>query len=124
MTLKKILIIDDDEIDHFQCERTIKKVAPELEIKKAFDGREGLDLLKTDDIDLILLDVNMPGMNGFEFLDAYSREENARPTSVIMLSSSTYQKDKERAQQYPFVRDYFEKPLSADTMQKAMRLFE
>ncbi|MCF3638543.1 response regulator [Rhizobium sp. TRM95111] len=114
MNMTSILVVDDDENDQFICEYTIRKFNPDIRIAKAFDGAEALDILRSGMPDAIILDINMPVMNGFEFLDRYAAEfENHAPV-VAMLTSSHLGKDRERAMRYSFVKSYFEKPLTTE----------
>ena len=114
MKIQSILVVDDDENDQFICEYTIRKFDPSIRVLKAFDGSEALDVLRTETPDAIILDINMPVMNGFEFLDRYAEEFEVHAPVVAMLTSSHLGKDRERAMQYSFVKSYFEKPLQAD----------
>ena len=114
MKIQSILTVDDDENDQFICEYTIRKFDPSIRVIKAFDGSEALDVLHRETPDAIILDINMPVMNGFEFLDRYAEEFEVHAPVVAMLTSSHLGKDRERAMQYSFVKSYFEKPLQAD----------
>ena len=114
MKISSILIVDDDENDQFICEYTIRKFDPSIRVSKAFDGAEALDLLRGETPDAIILDINMPVLNGFEFLDRYAQEFDVHAPVVAMLTSSHLVKDRERAMRYSFVKSYFEKPLQAD----------
>ncbi|MCJ8053275.1 response regulator [Shinella curvata] len=115
MRIHSILVVDDDENDQFICEYTIRKFDPSIRVLKAFDGTEALDILRNEEIpDAIILDINMPVMNGFEFLDRYAEEFEQHAPVVAMLTSSHLGKDRERAMQYSFVKSYFEKPLQSD----------
>ena len=114
MKIHSILIVDDDENDQFICEYTIRKFDPSIRIINAFDGAEALDILHKETTNAIILDINMPVMNGFEFLDRYAEEFEVHAPVVAMLTSSHLGKDRERAMQYSFVKSYFEKPLQAD----------
>lgn len=114
MKITSILVVDDDENDQFICDYTIRKYDPSIRVLKAFDGTEALDVLHSETPDAIILDINMPVMNGFEFLDRYAEEFEVHAPVVAMLTSSHLGKDRERAMQYSFVKSYFEKPLQAD----------
>ena len=77
---------------------------------------------------LILLDINMPAMNGFEFLEAYqslltTQDIYPSPT-VIMFTSSDEENDKEKAMRFPFVKDYLIKPLSPEKVNKLVQKIE
>ena len=114
MNIQSILIVDDDENDQFICDYTIRKFDPSIRVLKALDGAEALDMLHRETPDAIILDINMPVMNGFEFLDRYATEFEVHAPIVALLTSSRLGKDRERAMQYSFVKSYFEKPLQAD----------
>ena len=124
MKIHSILVVDDDENDQFICEYTIRKFDPSIRILKAFDGTEALDVLRTETPDAIILDINMPVMNGFEFLDRYAQEFEVHAPVVAMLTSSHLGKDRERAMQYSFVKSYFEKPLQADHLRVMAELLK
>ena len=120
--LNSILVIDDNPIDNEIAQRIFKRKRLSKRVFSASDGREAISLLnkqRTGDEtflcpELILLDLNMPVMDGFEFLEQY-KELAKRPkfsSSVVMiLSSSENEKDKERVKRYPFVKDFIVKPL-------------
>ena len=114
MKITSILVVDDDENDQFICDYTIRKFDPSIRVLKALDGAEALDILHRETPDAIILDINMPVMNGFEFLDRYATEFEVHAPIVALLTSSRLGKDRERAMQYSFVKSYFEKPLQAD----------
>ena len=84
----KILLIDDDK----GIVEVIRKVLEEVkyEIVTAYDGKEGLEKVKSDKPDLIVLDIRMPSMNGYEFmraLRAHNLNENEPMIPVIMLTA-------------------------------------
>lgn len=124
MKITSILVVDDDENDQFICEYTIRKFDSSIRILKAFDGAEALDILRNETPNAIILDINMPVMNGFEFLDRYAEEFEVHAPVVAMLTSSHLGKDRERAMQYSFVKSYFEKPLQADHLRIMTELLE
>ncbi len=118
MKIKRILLVDDNETDQFVHEAVIEQFDPDIEILKAYDGQEALDILSDSDQqpNIILLDINMPGMNGFEFLEEYSQDPN---TSIViaMISSSEQRSDQERALAYDCVSNYFVKPLKVSHLE-------
>lgn len=124
MKIGSILVVVDDENDQFICEYTIRRFDPAIRILKAFDGAAALDVLRGATPDAIILDINMPVMNGFEFLDRYAAEFEVHAPVVAMLTSSHLGKDRERAMQYAFVRSYFEKPLTAEHLRVMAELLE
>ncbi|MEM5474297.1 response regulator [Hoeflea sp. AS60] len=124
MPMQTVLIVDDDEADQFICEYTIRKFDPSIKMIAAFNGREALDILHQSMPDAIILDINMPIMNGFEFLAHYAVEFEHHVPVVAMLTSSLLGADRERALQYDFVKTYFEKPLTIDQLQIMRDLLE
>jgi CheY-like chemotaxis protein len=103
----KILLIDDDSITNFINSSLIKNVGLGDIIKIANNGIEALEYIKKDCRienkypDLILIDINMPGMDGYEFLKEFRKLKikETEKASVMMLTTSTNQKDKEKAEQ-------------------------
>lgn len=119
--LKEILIIDDnDATNHFHS-RLIAKLYPEVNVQLTQNGKDGFDYFvnAAEKPSLIFLDLNMPVMDGFEFLgvlSAYLPEENQRKTHIVILSSSDEDFDKERTKRlYPNI-SFNPKPLSKDKL--------
>lgn len=119
--IKKVLLVDDDDITNIMHERVIRKSELVQDVLKAKDGQEALDILQ-EHIDrdeqlpeLILLDINMPGMGGFEFLEEYARRgfSNQGQLIIVMLSTSLLQSDHARAEADPNVHSFAGKPIRA-----------
>ncbi len=94
-----ILIIDDDENDIFLTERTLQKIDPEIRVKPALSGEAGLTFLR-DGKELpvlVLLDLKMPGMSGFDTLREIRSDERLKNVPVVVLTSSTLRSDMELA---------------------------
>lgn len=118
-TVQRILIIDDDPVNNMINQRLIKKFNSNFEIETVMDATKALDKLENEPDtrpDLILLDINMPVMNGWEFLEAV-REKNLSIV-VVMLSSSIDKHDRSKSSSYPVVVDYLIKPLSIQRLQE------
>ncbi len=121
-----VVVIDDDDINNFLCEKVIKSSGVSERMRSYLNGRVAMDDIekaisenRTEDIpSVIFLDINMPVMNGWEFLDALEPlvKKHGLATKVAILSSSVFQKDKERADKYEVVVDYISKPLSIATV--------
>ncbi|WP_142786334.1 response regulator [Changchengzhania lutea] len=117
--MKHVLLIDDNEIDNYIAKHSITKsnMAQKINVQSSgIDALEFLDTLKNNPEefpDTIFLDIQMPKMNGFGFLEAFKKFPEAIRTQckVIMLSSSNDPKDIERSFQYPFVKKFLTKPL-------------
>lgn len=96
VTLKKVLIVEDSELLHNMYRILLKRYG-NCTIVKAFNGREGLDLLSSDaQFDLILLDINMPVMNGIEFLAAMKQHKAFASIPVIIISTEGKEEDAKR----------------------------
>ena len=109
-----VMIIDDSEADQFLSKKIIIKHHPDIVIIHADDGQEALEILEEADRmpEVIFLDINMPRMNGHEFLAAYHEKYNGdTSTIVIMLTSSDQDRDKERSHAFRCVKGYCIKPL-------------
>lgn len=130
--MKYILLVDDSEITNRVHTLMFRKAGYDVQIETASDGLEALELLRAGleqgrpCPDVLLLDLNMPRMNGFEFLDAYQAvPEPLRATIVlVMVTSSLLPRDKERAERNPYVRAFKIKPLDVDGVHEIHALFE
>ncbi len=114
MIIKRILVVDDSEADQFLSKYMIESVCKEIDVLQAYNGKEALNLIDELDQkpDLIFFDINMPIMNGLEFLDIYTKSD--QPCSVVMLTSSDDQNDRDRCMAYGCVQDYILKPLDRE----------
>lgn len=124
------MLVDDDEINNFISIKLIKKALLSTEIVACLNGKFAIEqLLEMQKKgaeklpDYILLDINMPIMNGWEFLDEYIRL-NIDPvgkTKIFIISSSVFSNDINKARSYPLVKSFISKPLSVD---KIKEMFE
>jgi CheY-like chemotaxis protein len=120
-----IMLIDDDKDDNFYHERVIRKNDASNTIVVKESGIEALDYLKsTRDPtiplpDLIILDINMPGMNGWEFLEEFKKldEELQSKLVVIMLTTSVNPADEAIAKTYNILADFKTKPLTKEMLE-------
>jgi CheY-like chemotaxis protein len=112
------LIIDDNEIDQLVTQQLLKKDFGAVEVAQAGNGVEAMQWIHDLKSDLpnslvILLDVRMPLMDGFQFLDAFEslNEDVKKMTKIIMLSSTLDPRDIEQAEAHKNVIQLFSKPL-------------
>lgn len=126
--LNCILLVDDDHTDNlFHSNRILKSgVCEHIEI--AYDGKKALDYLMEvhnsgeqnnhPKPDLIYLDINMPKMNGFEFLENYGKldEKVKSDIVIIMLTTSLNPDDRKKALQFKEVNEFQTKPLSVESV--------
>lgn len=100
----EILLVEDNEFDVEAVKRAFRKAEIDNRLHSAVDGADALDTLQRPAQDamigqplLILLDINMPRMDGFEFLDALRRDEKYKQSIVFMLTTSGYDRDRQMA---------------------------
>jgi CheY-like chemotaxis protein len=126
--LKEILIIDDNDATNHFHQRLIKKLYPEINVQLTQNGKAGFDYFVNAEEKplLIFLDLNMPVMDGFEFLgvlNAYLPEEEQQKTNIVILSSSDEDFDQERTKTlYPNI-SFNPKPLSKDKLSAIIDLY-
>jgi len=120
-------IIDDDPIFIFAAKR-ILKVSNFCDNFTIFnDGMEAINQLRPimesgDNVpDIILLDINMPIMDGWQFLDEFIKIKPAKQTTLYIVSSSIDPVDLEKAKDYELVTDYIIKPLSKTRLIKMLQ---
>lgn len=135
--LDLILCVDDDPITLMLCKMVIKKAEFAKELITAQNGEEALnyfDDLKLNNLgneipnypQLIFLDLNMPVMGGWEFLDSFSKEdyrESFKDCKVIVLSSTIDPADITKAKTYPMVLDFVSKPISKEMLDDLKKLW-
>ena len=122
MSINTILVVDDNDADQFLAELVIDEFNDKITKVKAFDGGEALELLSSNELqpDVILLDINMPGVDGHEFLELYSKHSQRH--AVVMLTTSSVPSDREKCLMYPFVKEYCVKPLSVEHLENIEKL--
>lgn len=123
MSIKVAMVIDDSDEDQFIAKMELEEFDETIKILQAYDGCEALEILSSLDVqpDVIFLDVNMPRMNGLEFLEEYNNMPSQAKV-VVMLTSSDYSKDKDTAMKYSFVKDYFLKSINVDDIKKIAQM--
>ena len=137
MTLR-IVVVDDEEVDRYIVRRIVDKAGIDGEVIEFRDGDEFLQAFLDAEVRasrigrspppiLVLLDVNMPRVSGFEVLKAIEENlaENAIDPAcmvVMMFSSSNYEEDRREAHAYSFVKDYIVKPLTVEKIQEVVEL--
>lgn len=123
--LKKLLCIDDDKVTLTFIKLVVKKASFAEEIITKMNGKEAIDYYSElsvkpleDYPELIFLDLNMPVMNGWEFLDEFTATyyPEFNKTKIVILSSSTTQSEKAKALNYPMIIDYLSKPLTINAL--------
>ncbi len=130
--LGSILLIDDSEADNFIHSRCFGRMEIAEEVVIRTDGRQGLDYLHTSlpdggflRPDLLFLDINMPVMDGWQFLDEYRHlpDERRAVVTVVMLTSSIGDSDYSRASGYSVIDAHETKPLSKEKIRSLLKRF-
>ncbi len=120
--LRKILLVDDDEHTNFLNQAIIRHAKFAEEVVAQMTASEALEYIRNQESDgdlpdLIFLDINMPLMDGWEFMQEYSELLlNGSAPKVIMLTSSINPKDLQRAQEVSGIAGFRSKPLSSEVL--------
>lgn len=124
--VQRLLCVDDDKITLTLINLVVRKTSFADEIITRMNGKEALDFYSDlsnsataeNYPELIFLDLNMPCMNGWDFLDEFIKNFYARfnKTKVVILSSSTAPSEKAKAAKYPMIIDYLSKPLTVNSL--------
>ena len=119
----QLLLVDDDDINNFLLKYLLKKSGFEVETQVFINPAEAVQYVKKckaegQTIDLILLDINMPLMSGWEVLDELrvSGESLIYDSKIFMLSSSVYTTDIDRADKYTEVSGFISKPIGLEKL--------
>lgn len=116
-----IVLIDDDPINNLINKRLIRKLDLSSNIIEFLEAEKALKYLRSiDDMKqtLIFLDINMPVMNGWDFLGQYAEIKNKRKDMIIMLSSSINYQDRQKSLENNCVEGFIEKPLTIEKLEK------
>ncbi len=109
----KVLLVDDDERNIFALSAYLK--AKKIKVETAIDGRDCLEKLKQLTVDVVLLDMMMPVMDGFETLGILRNDEQLKNNKVIALTALAMKGDMERCMEAG-ADDYCTKPIDIDVL--------
>ncbi len=117
--MKKVLLIDDDKVSNFLSSLIIKKTLKAEVVKECLDGQEGLDYLRSlvleNEIpDILFLDLNMPVLDGWQFLQEFILLDKKIQMPIYILTSSNYEGDLIKSKEFDVVKGYIVKPLSKE----------
>ena len=129
-----ILLIDDDEPTNFLSQMIIEEANCAAEVQIAYSGGQAIDYLTSQGTsvsgqntyprpDLIFLDINMPAMNGWEFLQKYHtlEKEHKGNVVIIMLTTSLNPDDRLRSKDFPDVSGFENKPLTREKLETLLK---
>ena len=119
--MKNVLLVDDDKICNFVSEKMLEMLGFEIDVRTALNGREALTLLNDYSPDIILLDLDMPIMNGFGFLEEFRNLDlpNKESVQIVIISSSDNPKDIANARRNG-VDKYLVKPIEVASLRAAL----
>lgn len=128
--LETICIIDDDEIYQLFTKKSILRLRNDINILSYINGRDAMvDLKAKLELaapfpDLILLDINMPVMDGWQFMEAFLPIKALvnKEIKIYIVSSSIAPSDKEKAAAYPSITGYISKPMDMNILQQLLDL--
>lgn len=125
--LNCVLLVDDSDSTNYVNEKIVNRADITNKVVAKESGMDALEYLKTagdyEYPELIFLDINMPGMNGWEFLEAYEKldKRNNGLLVVVMLTTSLNPDDRTKAVRLGYVGDFINKPLNTD---KVLEIYE
>ena len=114
--MSKILLIEDNKTTNFISKLALKSVGIET-VDEVFNGMEACQYLQKICPDVIFLDLNMPVMDGWEFLEEIEIKQICRGVKIAILTSSRHPNDIKRSKFYPSVIAYLEKPLTKEKIE-------
>ena len=132
--LRCILVIDDDEATNFFNQMILEKIGCARYIKIVQSGQEALEYLAKSESpgcdenlypspDLVFLDINMPAMNGWEFLEEYRKINVKHRIIMVMLTTSLFPEDKSKAEAMPGISGFENKPLTAEKVKVVLKKY-
>lgn len=119
---KEILLIDDDEVEFMKVSRAFSKLGIKNKLRHKLDGAIAKSFLEDSEElpGLILLDLNMPNMNGFEFLDFIKNDERLKVIPIVILTTSDNDRDKLESFKHS-VAGYMVKPIRLEEYEKTIK---
>lgn len=125
-TPQHILLVDDDDVTNFLSREMLRIYMSSPQIDTAVNGQDAIEYLKSrasdaDSLpDIILLDINMPVMDGWDFLAEFDRikQPGFEKINIIMFTSSVYYEDIDRAKTYASVKSIYSKPLDEEKIKE------
>ena len=122
-TLRKYIIVDDDPTNNMICSIMLEMVLGEVDVKTFEFPEEGLafiqnEYIKTLEPTVLFLDINMPTLTGWEFMEQYEKfsKEIKKQISVYILSSSVDGRDRDKAETHKHIKGFISKPLDKETI--------
>ncbi len=124
---KSIFIIDDDRIYQLVMAKTMQRLDASVQVNSYLDGSDALEAIAGNLAkgvplpELIFLDINMPNMDGWDFLDRFLGLVPEPATRIYLTSSSVAFEDKHKAMLYPSIKQFLIKPIPKETLIEVMK---
>lgn len=112
----KVFLVDDDQIFRFLCKKMLQKFVDKSQIYEFVNGKDALDNIAINP-DIILLDINMPVLDGWQFLEELTKKTPNPDIKICIISSSIDPSDKEKFDSYPFLESFINKPLQIESLE-------
>ena len=111
-----LLMIDDSKIVRKSLRKTLAMTDIEVgQFLEAGDGKEGLEVLRSNWVDLVFLDINMPVMNGMEFMEELVKDEEYKNTPVVIVSTEGSVERRNRLTELG-IKSYLRKPVTPEAV--------
>ena len=120
MTPLRVLVVDDNEDHRFLTRRALAPLGERVRVSLAEDGPAALAAIAASLPDLVLLDVKMPGMDGFEVLRRLRGDPRSRALPVVLFTSSDHEEERQRALDLG-ASGFVTKPLDAASFARVVR---
>ncbi|HJT37127.1 MAG TPA: response regulator [Actinomycetota bacterium] len=114
----RILVVDDQPDIRLMCRVNLQLEG--YEVIEAGDGEIGLEMVRTERPDLVLLDVMMPGLDGWQFMDAIKADDNTAKIPIVLLTARVQREDEIRGW-LSGAADYLPKPFNPSTLTEVVR---
>ena len=123
------IIVDDSKLDCFIAEKIIRNTGRAGEVISFTAAKEGLDHIKSTPVSantrtVVLVDIQMPIMNGFDFVEAFETlpQQQRNNYTIYMLSSSINENDLNRVHNYPSIKQFLNKPLTSNMLSTLLEM--
>lgn len=131
MSPKSVFIVDNDQVNSFVLRNIISRNYPQSQVEIFSDGLQTIERLNAIDANqndifpgVILLDIYMPVMDGFQFLEEFERQFAHKQCMVFAMSNSLDKEDQQRANRFAVVKGYITKPLIYNNIEFIMQSYQ
>lgn len=118
----KLLVVEDNDLDVIVLQRLMRRMSVNFPVVRARNGEEALNILRSKEEEdqlvppfIMLVDINMPRMNGFELLEELANDDIVSQVPIYIMSTSNNPRDTEKAHEFS-IRGYLIKPVTETVM--------